>query len=220
MIRSIWAVGRNYADHIKEMGAPMPAPAGDQPPEPMIFLKAGSTVVANGRTIRMPTFSRELHHECELAVRLVVADDGSLHVDAFTIALDLTARDLQATAKAKGQPWTLAKSFTDSCPLGDWVPLNRLTRAGEGPTDDAFAPLQNLELVLRVNGEQRQHGFTKDMLFSVRQVCEFLISRFPVQTGDVLLTGTPAGVGPLNHGDHVEAEIVGFTRASWTLANP
>jgi len=221
MIRNIWAIGRNYLDHIKELGNTMPTDTtdpGSTTPEPMIFLKAGTTVVPNGRIIRYPSFTKELHYETELAVRLVLGDDGQLSVDALTVALDLTARDVQNVVKAKGQPWTLAKSFTDACPLGDWVSVSRLKQDGGKSNDEIFATLQNLELSLHVNGELRQQGHTKDMIFNVRQICEYLVSRFPVQSGDVLLTGSPAGVGPIVPGDQLEAQITGMTRANWALS--
>ena len=224
MIRTIWAVGRNYLDHIKELGNAMPGSVtdpGSAKAEPMIFIKAGSSVVANGRVVRYPSFTKELHYETELAVRLVIDEDGQPRVDAFTVALDLTARDVQSVVKAKGQPWELAKSFIDACPLGDWVPISRIAPTAKAnaaeSTEESFAALQRLDLSLRVNGELRQQGQTKDMIFSTCEICNYLVSRFPVQSGDVLLTGSPAGVGPIVPGDALEAEIVGLTRANWQL---
>ena len=218
MIRTIWAVGRNYLEHIKELGNTAPvSTTGEERGEPLIFAKAGGCVVANGRMLRYPSFSKDVHHETELAVRLKIEGDGRASFDAFTVALDLTCRDLQNTLKTKGQPWELAKSFVDACPLGDWVPVSRL---GRSSSDENFEALQNLQLCLRVNGEERQRGTTADMIFKVRELCDYLVSRFPVQDGDVLLTGTPAGVGPIAPGDVLEAEIVGFTRANWGVRTP
>ncbi len=194
MLRNIWAIGRNYADHAKEMGASQPLS------EPMIFLKAGSTAVRNGGEIHLPDWSKEIHHEVEIAYRL----GADLKPDAFTLALDLTARDLQTKLKNAGHPWSLAKSFRDSCPLGDWAPMHP---AG-----------QHLEFFLEVNGQRRQQGSTAQMIFSLAQICEYLQPRFPLCEGDVILTGTPAGVAQMFAGDELYAEIKGAQAARWKVA--
>ena len=209
-MKNIWAVGRNYEEHAKELGNLL-SPAGT---DPLIFLKAGGAVVPNGRTVHLPSWSDEVHHEVEIAIRLGVDSHGHLFVNAFTVAIDLTARDIQAQLKKNGQPWTLAKSFKDSCPLGDWVSASKLGNNDE----EILAALGELEFTLKVNGEVRQHGFTKDMLHKVQNVLSYIGERFPVQDGDVLLTGTPAGVTALKAGDQVAAEIVGFTKANWQIA--
>ena len=198
MVRNIWAVGRNYADHAKELGNAVPAPAG----EPMIFLKAGSCVVPAGEAIRLPSFSQEVHHEAEVALRF----GPGLKFDAITIALDLTARDWQVKLKAAGHPWTLAKSFANSCPLGNFVKI-------PDGTD-----LQNLEFSLKVNGEVRQAGRTADMIHGIEKLRNYVIERFPVVEGDVLLTGTPAGVARMQSGDRMEASIKGLIEARWVVA--
>jgi 2-keto-4-pentenoate hydratase/2-oxohepta-3-ene-1,7-dioic acid hydratase in catechol pathway len=212
MIRSIWAIGRNYAEHARELGHEVP-----QKTEPIIFLKSGATVVANGRAIHLPTWSQDVHFETEIAVRVALEGtpeaEEKIKVEAFTIAIDLTARDIQTRLKDQKLPWTLAKSFKDSCPLGDWVSATKLGK----DEDEIWEHLQNLEFSLTVNGELKQNGFSKDMIFSIQETCNYLHAHFPLQTGDVLLTGTPAGVGPLFRGDQLEAEIKGFLRASWTV---
>lgn len=191
-IQNIWAVGRNYSDHAKEMGQPIPA-------EPMIFLKSGGCLVQGD--FKLPTFSNEIHHELELAVQF----DDQLNVSAATLALDLTARDLQAKLKSQGHPWTLAKSFRNACPVGTFFKVNSLKE------------LENLTFSLKVNGEVRQSASTRDMIFKIADLAKYIVERFPVQPGDLLLTGTPAGVGPIKTGDKLEAEIPQKLRVSWRI---
>lgn len=199
-IYNIWAVGRNYADHAKEMGSAVPTPSG----EPMIFLKAGSSVVAGGVVIHLPRWSDDVHHEVEIALRF----GPTLEFTEFALALDLTARDVQAKLKAAGHPWTLAKSFKDSCALGSAIPLTHLNGGLKG--------LERLRFHLRVNGELRQTGQPADMIFKPHTLREYVLERFPVVPGDWLLTGTPAGVSKISNGDRLEAEIEGYSKASWT----
>ena len=191
MIQNIWAVGRNYADHAKELGNAVPT-------EPMIFLKAGSTATW-GHTIQMPSWQPHIHHEVELALRF----GADLKIDSAAIALDLTDRDKQNELKSKGHPWTLAKSFKGSCPLGDFFPVQNLEE------------LKNLEMSLQVNGELRQKGSTSQMIFSLEILIDFVLKHFPVQPGDLLLTGTPAGVASFKSGDILEAEISGKVKHVW-----
>jgi 2-keto-4-pentenoate hydratase/2-oxohepta-3-ene-1,7-dioic acid hydratase in catechol pathway len=201
-MHNIWAVGRNYSDHAKEFGSAVPSAAG----EPMIFLKAGTCVVANGASFALPAWSTEVHFETELALQFAANPrvPGGVLVDAFTIALDLTARDAQNLAKQNGTPWTLAKSFRDSCPLGDWKPA--------GGVD-----LQNLEFSLKIDGVLKQKGCAREMIFAIPRLVQYLSERFPVAAGDILLTGTPAGVGPLHSGDRLQAQIHGHLEASWIV---
>jgi len=201
MSGNIWAVGRNYQDHAKEMGLTMV----ERPAEPMIFLKAGSSTVVPGSEIVLPSWSSEIHHEVEVALRF----DEKLNFSHLTIALDLTARDQQTKLKQLGHPWTLAKSFRHSCPLGAPVPIEKIPNGWQG--------FQVLQFSLQVNGQRRQSGSPADMLFSAEELRTYLISRFPVTPGDWLLTGTPAGVGPIKAGDQLEAEISGVVKASWTV---
>lgn len=194
MIRNIWAVGRNYAEHAKELG-------NDVPTEPLIFLKAGSCASFAADTIELPQGKHELHHEVELALEL----DQNLQIARAGIALDLTDREKQNILKAKGQPWTLAKSFKGACPLSSFFEIND------------FRELQNLDISLTVNGVVKQQGHTSQMIFSIEKLTHFILENFPVQPGDLILTGTPSGVGPLKRGDHVEAEISGKIRHSWQV---
>lgn len=195
MIRNIWAVGRNYADHAKELGNELPS-------EPMIFLKAGSTATENTEFINLPPWTQDVHHEVELALRF----DDTLQISSAAVALDLTERTRQNQLKAKGHPWTLAKSFAQSCPLSKFFPVKMVSE------------LQALEIQLKINGEVRQHGFTSQMIFPLEQLIDFVKFHFPVMPGDLLLTGTPAGVGPIKKGDVLEAELVTKIKHRWVVS--
>lgn len=198
MIRNIWAIGRNYADHAKELGNEVPSA---HTAEPLIFLKAGSTAVINTPEFALPAWTQEVHHEVELALLF----DEHLKIHKAAVALDLTERALQNKLKAKGSPWTLAKSFTNSCPLSDFFEVQNLQE------------LKNLEISLTVNGELRQKGNTSEMIFSLEEQIEYVLSRFPVCPGDLLLSGTPAGVAALQRGDHLVAELHGKIKKSWKV---
>jgi 2-keto-4-pentenoate hydratase/2-oxohepta-3-ene-1,7-dioic acid hydratase in catechol pathway len=185
------AVGRNYRDHAREMGNEVPA-------SPMIFLKPSTAVVGPGEPIRLPWQSEQVEHEAELAVvigrlcRDVPAERAAEVIWGYTCANDVTARDLQRT---DGQ-WGRAKGFDSFCPLGPWV-----------MTD--FNP-QEASIDCRVNGELRQHGDLGDMVFDVPALIEAVSSVMTLLPGDVILTGTPAGVGPLHAGDSVTITIEGL----------
>ena len=209
--QNIWAVGRNYAEHIRELGNDANSQAKpsnhSSTKNPMIFLKSGSSIVANSKSFSLPKFSNDVHHEVEVALRF----GPELDVDAFTIALDLTARDTQNLLKAAAHPWTLAKSFKHSCPLGEWSLLSADNES------KAFEKLSDLKFSLRVNGELRQQGNTKDMIFSMQTICDYVREHFAVLPGDVVLTGTPAGVAAIKPNDFLEAEISNFTKANWRV---
>lgn len=190
-------VGKNYVEHAGEMG-------GDVPDEPLIFLKPATSVIGPDATIVYPSLSENVHHEAELAAvvgkvaRNVKAEDASRYILGYTAANDVTARDLQ---RRDGQ-WTRSKGFDTFCPLGPAI-------------ETELDPLEQLSVVCRVNGEVRQAGFTSDMVFGVAEVFEYVTAFMTLLPGDVLLTGTPSGVGPLLPGDVVEVEIDGIG----TLAN-
>lgn len=187
----IVCVGRNYADHAKELGNAVPV-------EPIIFLKPPSAVNSPGGTIVLPKQSQRVEFEGELAVvigreaRNISAADWRDFVHGFTCANDVTARDLQK----KDVQFTRGKSFDTFCPIGPWI---------ETDLDPS-----SLRLVTRVNGEVRQDGNTGQMVFPVPVILEFISSIMTLFPGDVILTGTPAGVGPLAPGDTVEVEIEGI----------
>ncbi len=183
LIRNIWAVGRNYADHVAEMKSELPK-------NPLIFLKAGTTA-DGGSQIKLPIWSNDVHYELEIAFKI----DDKLSFSHLTLALDLTARDAQSEAKSKGNPWTLAKSFTGSCPIGSWISLSEIST------------LENLEFNLQINKKTVQVGHANEMIFKPHYLLEYVKNHFPVAPFDLLLTGTPSGVGALKSGDCLEATL-------------
>lgn len=207
-IGTIWAVGRNYADHARELGNTVPTPTE----RPLIFIKAGSCAVSESEPLLLPAFAEPVHFEGEIAFRFASdfsSKRGVKRLDAVTVALDLTARSLQEELKRLGQPWALAKSFRGSCPLGDWVAL---------PSNENEPSLQ-IEVFL--NGTRRQSGQTEQMIHSISRLADHVAEHFPVQAGDALLTGTPSGVGPLKTGDSILVTLRSATgteliSASWT----
>ncbi len=199
LTHNIWAVGRNYADHALEMNAPVP---DKKIQTPMFFLKAGSTLSTSSK-IKLPAWSAEIHHEIELAYLI----DENLNFSHLTLALDLTARDAQNSAKQKGQPWTLAKSFIDSCPIGNWISLSEITDQ------------KNLEFNLLINDQTAQIGSFKDMIFNPLELLEFVKNHFPILPHDIILTGTPSGVGQLTSGDSLKAHLWDTTSAHQKILN-
>ncbi|CAO3634429.1 unnamed protein product [Cunninghamella blakesleeana] len=185
--RNIIAIGRNFSEHAKELGNAVPS-------SPFYFLKPTSTYLANGGTIEIPS-GCEVHHEVELAVvigksgRDIRKADALDYVEGYALAIDLTARNVQNEAKKKGLPWSIAKGFDTFTPISDFIPKEKII-------DHA-----NVNLWLKVNDTMKQNGNTKDMIFNVPSLIEFVSSIMKLQTGDVLLTGTPKGVGPIVHGD-------------------
>ncbi|MEZ0393170.1 MAG: fumarylacetoacetate hydrolase family protein [Pseudobdellovibrionaceae bacterium] len=194
LIRNIWAVGRNYADHAKELG-------NEVPKQPLVFLKAGSSASVNSTEILLPHWVEEVHHEVELALKF----SPHLHIIEGAVALDLTERRLQTEAKKAGMPWTLAKSFPNACAVSAFFMVRKLEE------------LKDLRLRLWVNEELKQDGRTSQMIFSLENLVHYVKEHFPVCPSDLLLTGTPAGVGPLQPGDRVKAEIEGQISHTWTV---
>ncbi len=198
----ILCVGRNYAKHAKEMGVPTPA-------SPIWFWKPESAIIGDGDAIVIPPGIGPVHHEVELAVRIgrrlrrASENEALAAIDGITVANDVTARDLQEAAKKEGTPWAQAKGYDTFLPLGAWAPV--------GGRD-----LQDLRLRLNVDGELRQNGHTADMTRSVADLLAHASSWTTLEPGDILLAGTPDGVGPIAAGQIVEAEISGVAR----LRNP
>jgi len=189
----IVCVGRNYAAHARELGNAVPE-------RPLLFLKPPSAVIHEGDAIRIPAASRQVEHEGEIGVvigaRLRQADEATARaaVQAVVCMNDVTARDLQ---KTDGQ-WTRAKGFDTFCPVGTPVPIAQ------------DADLTALEVICRVNGEVRQHGYARDMAFSIPFLLSTISQIMTLEPGDLIATGTPEGVGPLRSGDVVEVEIPGI----------
>jgi 2-keto-4-pentenoate hydratase/2-oxohepta-3-ene-1,7-dioic acid hydratase in catechol pathway len=195
----IICVGRNYADHAKELG-------NEAPTSPLIFMKPPSSLLAPGATIRRPAISERVDYEGELVVviakrarKLELESNWRSYILGYTLANDVTARDLQN----KDGQWTRAKGFDTFCPVGPFV-------------SDEIDPVVGVEIETRVNGVVKQHGSTRDLIFNLPELLTYITSVMTLEPGDIILTGTPAGVGPLLSGDHVEVTIPGLG----ILANP
>nr|WP_027009722.1 fumarylacetoacetate hydrolase family protein [Conchiformibius kuhniae]UOP04035.1 fumarylacetoacetate hydrolase family protein [Conchiformibius kuhniae] len=191
---TLFCVGRNYAAHAAELGNAVPA-------EPMIFLKPNSSLAFDGDTVRLPAFSRSVHYETELLL-LVGRDADELPpenaldaVAGYGVGLDLTARDVQSAAKSAGAPWTKAKGFKGAACVSRFAALAP-ERAAAG-----------LAFEMRLNGAPRQHGNSADMVFSLARLLCFLAETYGLRRGDVVFTGTPAGVGELRGGDAAEVAL-------------
>ena len=197
-VRRIFCIGRNYADHAKEMGAVVDRG------NPVFFCKPADAVVADGTAIPYPRATSELHHEVEMVVALgaggtnIQADDALSHVFGYGVGLDLTRRDLQAAAKAKGLPWDVAKGFDDSAPVSA---IHVVSETGHP---------QHAALTLEINGQIRQQTDIAQMLWQVPEIIAALSQLFELKPGDLIFTGTPAGVGPLVRGDHFLARLQGI----------
>ena len=190
-VGKIVCVGRNYAAHAKEMGNPVPD-------APMLFIKPATALVDLKQPLVLPSFSQDVHHEVELAVLIGTplrkADAAAVAPPAIAgvaVAVDLTARDIQSSLKKKGHPWEISKGFDGACPLSPFV------------SPSSFADLQDIHLSLTVNGESRQTGNTRNMVFGVADLVAYMSQYFTLLGGDLILTGTPAGVGPVNPGDEL-----------------
>lgn len=193
-IGKIVCLARNYAEHAKELGNEAPA-------APVLFIKPASSVIGDGDAVRIPAYSQECHYEVELAVligtqtRNVTSDMALEYVAGYGVGIDMTLRDVQNQLKAKGLPWEIAKGFDTACPLSGFVPAA------------AVADPHALTLTLAVNGEIRQNGTSSDMIHRIPQIIAHISAIFTLEPGDVILTGTPAGVGRVSAGDVMIAEI-------------
>lgn len=204
-IGSIFCIGSNYSKHIKEMG-------GTKPEAPVIFLKPRAAYIENNGVIKIPYFSNLCHHELELVVVIgkhcanINKNEAYKYIAGYAVGIDVTLRDLQNSAKEKGQPWAVAKGFVTSAPISKVISSEKF---------DSNVP--DFELKLFVNGEKRQYGNTKDMERSVPELIEYLSKVFTLNPGDCIFTGTPEGVGQIKKGDKLVAELVGFTKIELTV---
>lgn len=191
MPSKILCVGRNYVEHARELG-------NEVPKVPLIFMKPPSAIIADGETILLPPQSQQVEHEAELVIvigkrgRRITVEEAKEYILGYTIGNDVTARDLQ---KTDGQ-WTRAKGFDTFCPLGPWI-------------DTDFDP-SDAVITCRVNGQMRQMASTRDMVFGIGTLVAYISSFSTLEPGDLIFTGTPAGVGELRAGDEVEVEIEGL----------
>lgn len=199
-------VGRNYAEHAKELNNPIPS-------TPLLFMKPASALAALGEPLQIPWSLGACHHELELALligrelRRAAPAEVMAAVAGYGLALDLTLRDLQASLKSKGHPWERAKSFDGACPLSPFLPAA------------AVADWRALQLRLRRNGQLQQQGECRDMLFPLEELLSNISQSFTLSPGDVVITGTPPGVGPLQPGDLLTAELVGLLSVETRVAD-
>jgi 2-keto-4-pentenoate hydratase/2-oxohepta-3-ene-1,7-dioic acid hydratase in catechol pathway len=195
-IGKLLCIGRNYAKHAEEMQS-------DVPDEPMVFLKPASAVIRSGDSVVLPEQSSDVHHEVELVAVIgkggskIDREDALEHVAAYAVGLDMTARDIQTEAKKRSHPWSVAKGFDTFAPLGPLTPA------------DQVGDVQDLTVSLRVNGETRQEATTQDMIFPVAELIHYCSQIFTLAPGDLIYTGTPDGVGPVEAGDVLEATATG-----------
>jgi acylpyruvate hydrolase len=192
----IFCIGRNYIDHAKELNNPVPS-------EPLVFMKPNTALLLNNRPFFYPDYTKDLHYEGEIVLRLckngrsVQPEFAHKYFDAVTFGIDFTARDLQDKLKKNGHPWEIAKGFDRSAPLGKWIPLEELENKND------------IEFQMKKNGEVVQDGHTRDLIFSFETLIVHLSKYFTLQKGDMVFTGTPAGVGPVQIGDVLEGFIEG-----------
>ena len=190
----IICIGRNYVDHAKELKNPVPK-------KPLVFMKPSSALLVNGKPFYHPAFSEDVHYEAEVVLKIckngkhVQPEFASKYYEQIGLGIDFTARDVQSKLKEKGHPWEIAKGFDGSAGLSHFIPLKKVNNEG-------------IEFYLHKNGKRVQHGRTKDLIFNFDYLITYVSQFFKLQMGDYLYTGTPAGVGPVQVGDHLEGFIV------------
>jgi 2-keto-4-pentenoate hydratase/2-oxohepta-3-ene-1,7-dioic acid hydratase in catechol pathway len=189
----IICIGRNYAAHIEEL-------KNEKPGQPVVFLKPDTALVKGGAPFYYPDFSTNIHHEVELVLKIskegkyIQPQFAHRYFEEIGLGIDFTARDLQDQCKAKGLPWEIAKAFNGSAPIGDFKSVSE------------FSDLKNIEFHLEINGEVKQKGNTSLMLFDFATIISYVSQFFTLKKGDLIYTGTPAGVGPVQTGD----QLIGF----------
>jgi acylpyruvate hydrolase len=190
----IICIGRNYAEHAKEMKSEVPS-------EPVFFMKPDTALIKDNEPFYFPEFTKDLHHEVEIVIKISKAGKhieekfAHKYYEEIGIGIDFTARDLQAKCKEKGLPWEKAKAFDGSAPIGKFVNKNR------------FADLNHLNFHLNINGSERQKGNTKDLIFSFDKIIAYVSQFVTLKTGDLIFTGTPEGVSSVKIGDKLECYI-------------
>ncbi|MBW7983285.1 fumarylacetoacetate hydrolase family protein [Enterobacillus tribolii] len=193
-VSKVVCVGSNYSEHIREMG-------GSQAPEPVLFIKPETALCDLRQPVAIPKGLGSVHHEVELAVLIgtplkqASEDRVARAIAGFGVALDLTLRDIQGACKKAGQPWEKAKAFDGSCPISGFIP------------EAEFGDAQNADISLSVNGELRQQGNTRDMITQIVPLISYMSRFFTLRAGDIILTGTPQGVGPLVSGDMLTVSV-------------
>jgi acylpyruvate hydrolase len=191
----IICIGRNYTEHAQEMKAEVPS-------EPVFFMKPDTALLKENQDFYYPDFSKEIHHEIEIVIKIskpgkcIQAQFAHKYFDEVSLGIDFTARDLQAQCKAKGLPWEKAKAFDGSAPIGKFVKKENLN-------------LSKCDFKLGINGNTVQSGNSSDMIFSVEQIISYVSQYVTLKTGDLIFTGTPAGVGPVKIGDRLSGYLNG-----------
>lgn len=199
-IRRVYCVGRNYADHAREMGHDP-----DREP-PFFFNKHPDSLLVNGQDFPYPSATADVHHEIELVVALksggtnIPIDQALQHVFGYAVGLDMTRRDIQAIAKSKGHPWCTAKAFDNAAPCTALVPASKIGHPQKG------------QIHLDINGIRKQTGDLSSMIWSIPETIAHLSGLFELKAGDLIFTGTPSGVGPVNRGDLLEGEVEGVAK--------
>ncbi len=190
----IICIGRNYSEHAKELNNPLPE-------KPVFFMKPDSSILKNNKPFFLPDFSQDVHYEVELVLKIsklgknIDEKFADRYFNEIGIGIDFTARDLQKECKSKGLPWEIAKAFENSAPLGKFLPKEN------------FSDLGDIKFHLNINDQTVQMGTSRDMIFSFNKLISYLSQFFTLKTGDLIFTGTPAGVGPVHKNDHLLAYI-------------
>lgn len=196
-VRRIWCVGRNYLEHVREMG-------NDERDPPFFFAKHADMIVPDGGSVPYPPLTKDFHHEVELVVALssggsnIATDDALKHVWGYGVGIDLTRRDLQIASRKKERPWEIGKSFDKSAPAGALAPASKIGHPATG------------KIWLNVNGTQRQTGDLSEMIWNVPEIINKLSQQVELAAGDIIMTGTPAGVSAVVAGDKLECGIDGI----------
>lgn len=192
----ILCIGRNYVEHIQELN-------NEKPDAPVVFSKPDTALLKDGAPFYYPAFSQDIHHECEIVVKIckegksIEEKFANKYFDEIGLGIDFTARDLQTKLKTKGLPWDLAKGFNGSAPISHFVPVSN------------FPNVQDINFKLLVNGEVKQQGNTQFMMYSIPFIISFISQYINLKKGDLIFTGTPKGVGPVQIGDRLEGFIEG-----------
>lgn len=192
----IICVGRNYRAHAEELNNPVPS-------EPLIFMKPDTSLKRPGRDFYYPEFTQDLHYECELVLRIgqegkhIAEEFVPRYINGIGLGIDFTARDIQSRAKEKGWPWLLAKGFNDSAPVSDFFP------------PEQFPDYDQIQFTCHINDELRQEGRCNRMIFTVPVLVSYISRFITLKKGDLIFTGTPKGVGPVQIGDHITGHLMG-----------
>ena len=192
----IICIGRNYSEHAKELGNAVPT-------QPLIFMKPPTALLIKNKPMYYPDFTKDLHYEAEIVLKIckngrhVQPEFAHKYYQEIAFGIDFTARDIQAQCKAKGHPWEIAKAFDHSAPLSEFIPLEKVNQK------------EGIKFQMKKNGEVVQDGNTKDLIFDFDFLITYVSKFFKLQMGDYIYTGTPAGVGPVKVGDHLEGFIEG-----------